>query len=87
MINKYLKYAMLLEAEVLSMTARKVQENCEEFVRRNSDPDYEKSLSNIFDGIENTFKNLSPQIEKLSSSVNKIKDNILDFPQKKVNRG
>jgi hypothetical protein len=85
MIKKYLKYAMLLEAEVISLAAQKVQEITEQFVRKNADNEYEESLSNFFDGIEKTIKDFSPQIEKVTDSVNKIKDNILDFPKRKAN--
>jgi hypothetical protein len=85
MIAKYLKYAILLEAEVISMAAKKVQEVTELFVKSNADTEYEESLSNFFDGIEKTIKDFSPQIEKVTDSVNKIKDNILDFPRRKAN--
>ena len=85
MIAKYLKYALLIEAEVVSMAARKVQEVTEQFVKKNADTEYEESLYNFFDGIEKTIKDFSPQIEKVTDSVNKIKGNILDFPKKKAN--
>ena len=83
-VSKYVKYAMLVEAEILAMTAKKVQHITEEFVRNNTDNEYEESLSSIFDGIEKTLKDFSPQIEKVSNSVHKLKDNILDFPRKKI---
>ena len=84
MVTKLFKYALLLEAEVVSQAARKVQEISETFVKNNTDNDYEESLSNVFDGVEQTIKNFSPQIEKVSESVNKIRSNILDFPKKVI---
>lgn len=82
-ISKYVKYAILLNAEVVSLSAQKIQEISEEFVKKNTDSDYEDSLSNIIDGVEKTLKDFSPQLEKVTDSVNKIKDNILLFPKAK----
>lgn len=85
MLAKFIKYAMLVEAEVVLLAAKKVQEVSEEFVRKNSDSEYEESLTNLFDGFHDLtkkVKDISPQIEKVTNSVNKFKDNILDFPKR-----
>lgn len=87
MLAKFFKYAMLLEAEVALLAAKKIQEASEEFVRKNSDSEYEQSLNELFNGvagISQKFKGFAPKIEKVTDSVNKIRTNILDFP-KKVN--
>ena len=87
MLAKFFKYVMLVEAEVILLAAKKVQEVSEEFVRTNSDDDYEQGLNDLFDnvaGISRKVKDISPNIEKVANSVNKIRNNILDFP-KKVN--
>ncbi len=83
-VSKFFKYATLVEAEIISMLAKRVQEVTEDFVKNNTNAEYEESLSNFFDGIEKTIKDFSPQIEKVTDSVSKIKDNILDFPKKKI---
>lgn len=82
MLAKFVKYALLLEAEVVSMTAEKIKSVSEEFVRKNADEEYSESLDELFDGIRNKVKSFSPQIDKVTNSVNKIKDNILDFPKR-----
>ena len=84
MVKKYLKYGTLLQAEIISRLAKKVQESTEDFVRKNTNADYEQTLSDTFDDIEQKIRDFSPQLEMVSNSVNKIKDNILDFQKKKV---
>ncbi len=85
MLEKFLKYATLLEAEVIIMAAKKVQEVSEEFVRKNADTEYEQSLNDLFNGfddISQKVKHLTPKIDKVTNTVNKFKDNILDFPKR-----
>jgi|LakWasMet13_LOW5_FD_contig_21_574206_length_688_multi_4_in_0_out_0_2 predicted translin family RNA/ssDNA-binding protein len=85
MLAKFFKYAMLVEAEIVLRVAKKVQEASEDFVRKNADEEYEQSLTDLFDGfdeISQKVKNISPKLEKVTDSVNKFKDNILDFPKR-----
>ncbi len=82
MIKKHIKYALLINAEVILLSAKIVKEISEDFIRKNVDTDYEKSLSDIFDGIEQKVKDLSPHLDK----INDLKNNVVDFKKKfKVN--
>jgi hypothetical protein len=80
-ISKFFKYLSLIEAEIISKFAKKIQENSEAFVKNYSDKDYEQSISDIFDGVEKTMGNFVPKIEKVKESVNKI----IDFSSFKKN--
>ncbi|MBC7475695.1 MAG: hypothetical protein H7263_15540 [Candidatus Sericytochromatia bacterium] len=82
MLGKFFKYAALLEAEVVSSIAMKIKEVSDDFVKKNSDLDYEESLEDMFNNVREKVKSLSPKIEKVTNSVNRIRDNILDFPKK-----
>ena len=85
MLAKFFKYVMLVEAEIVLRVAKKVQEASEDFVRKNADEAYEQSLTDLFDGfdgISRKVKDISPKFEKVTDSVNKFKDNILDFPKR-----
>ena len=82
MLSKLLKYTALLQAEVISSAAKKIKEASEDFVKKNSDLEYEESLEDMFNNVREKVKSLSPKIEKMTNSVNKIRDNILDFPKK-----
>ncbi|GIW22759.1 MAG: hypothetical protein KatS3mg068_1766 [Candidatus Sericytochromatia bacterium] len=72
--KKFLKYTLLIEAEIVSRLAKKIQEDSELFVKKFSDKDYEQSISDIFDGVEKTMENFVPKIEKVKESVGKIID-------------
>lgn len=86
MLAKFFKYVMLVEAEVISRIAKKVQETSEDFVRKNADVEYEQSLTNLFDGFDDISQKvkttISPKFDKVTDSVNKFRDNILDFPKR-----
>ncbi len=82
MLGKFFKYAALLEAEVVSSIAMKIKEVSDDFVKKNSDLEYEESLEDMFNNVREKVKSLSPKIEKVTNSVNRIRDNILDFPKK-----
>ncbi|MFN8672974.1 MAG: hypothetical protein U0457_12950 [Candidatus Sericytochromatia bacterium] len=75
MLNKYVKYALLLHAEVISTSAKMVKEASEEFIKKNVDSEYEKSLSDAFDGIQKKVKDLSPHLDKIKD----LKNNVVDF--------
>lgn len=82
MLQKYVKYALLLNASVISSVSQKIFEATDQFVKTNADDDYKNSLSETFDNIQKNFREFSPQIEKVTESVNKVRDNILDFSKK-----
>jgi peptidoglycan hydrolase CwlO-like protein len=82
MLQKYVKYALLLNASVISSVSQKIFETTDQFVKTNADEDYKNALSETFDNIQKSFREFSPQIEKVTESVNKVRDNILDFSKK-----
>lgn len=82
MLQKYVKYALLLNATVVSSVSQKIFENTENFVKENADDDYKNYLSETIDNLQKNFREISPQIEKVADSVNKVRDNILDFSKK-----
>lgn len=82
MLQKYVKYALLLNASVISSVSQKIFETTDQFVKTNADEDYKNALSETFDNIQKNFREFSPQIEKVTESVNKVRDNILDFSKK-----
>ena len=82
MLAKFFKYTLLLEAEVVAIAAERIKEVTENFVKKNADSDYENSLDELFTGIRARVQDISPRIEKVTNSVNKIRDNILDFPKR-----
>lgn len=86
MLSKFVRYAMLVEAEIVLRIAKKVQETSEDFVRKNADVEYEQSLTNLFDGFDDISQKvkttISPKFDKVTDSVNKFRDNILDFPRR-----
>lgn len=72
--KKFLKYTLLIEAEIISKLAKKIQDDSESFVKKYSDREYEQSISDIFDGVEKTMGNFVPKMEKVKESVGKIID-------------
>lgn len=83
MLKKYLKYALLINAEVVLLTSKKIQETAENFLKENVDSDYEKSLSDTFDNIEKKVRDLSPHIDTSMNKIKIFKDNIVDFSKNK----
>lgn len=84
MLKKYLKYALLINAEVVLLTSKKIQENAENFLKENVDSDYEKTLSDTFDDIQKKVRDLSPHIDNSMNKIKTFKDNIVDFSKNKI---
>lgn len=83
MLTKYLKYALLINAEVVLLTSKKIQETAENFLKENVDSDYEKLLSDTFDDIQKKVRELSPHIDNSMNKIKIFKDNIVDFSKNK----
>lgn len=85
MLKKSLKYALLINAEVIKLASKRIKESSETFLKENVDSDYEKTLSDTFDNIEKNVRDLSPHIDKSITTIKTLKDNIVDFSKTKLN--
>jgi len=82
MLSKYLKYALLLNAEIVSQIAGKVKENTEKFVNENADQEYKISLDKTWDDLRQRINDISPKIDLVNGYIEKIKENIPQFDKK-----
>jgi non-homologous end joining protein Ku len=76
MVPNFLKYALTLQAELLSMVAEEIHHKAEDFVRQNSDDGYEAYLAQLVDNIERTVDTLATPFEPVIQGMNKLQQDL-----------